>query len=285
MSKAVSLAAAAEAAEGENQPLYLVEIELDSGTDYYTNNNEDVVFPTSGGNTYATWGFAFDRIRSTLTGEIDRVSFAFDNSDLTLSGYLATEDFQGRTITLKRVFSNLLADSDDATTLFSGEIGPIQITDGEFSFIATSPLLKLELQVPRRLFQQNCQWAFDSTECRGYNIAGTVAGTTLAVEKVGTVNASSTTILVLDSARTEANDYWRSGIIEFTSGALDGKKAHIASSTSGNIHLLVPLPSAPAAAVTYKIKRGCSKSSWDCIHKFDNFHNFGGFSAIPERAK
>jgi hypothetical protein len=135
------------------------------------------------------------------------------------------------------------------------------------------------------MFQQNCQWAFDSTECKGYNIAGTVAGTTLAEAVVGTVDASSTTILVLDSARTEADDYWRSGIIEITSGDLDGEKAHIASSTSGEIHLLVPLPSTPAEGVTYEMTRGCNKSSWDCIHKFDNFHNFGGYSAIPERQR
>jgi hypothetical protein len=43
VAKNISLAAAAEAAESENQPIYLVEIELDSGTDSYTNNNEDVV--------------------------------------------------------------------------------------------------------------------------------------------------------------------------------------------------------------------------------------------------
>lgn len=288
MVRTVSLAAAAEAALAFNRPIYLLEIALDSGTKYYTSDNGDVTFPTSGGYTYAAYPFSFDRIRSTLTNEIDRVNFSFDNSALTFSGYLTAEDFQGRYITLKRVFANLLTTAADATTLFYGEIGPIQITEQTFEFTAVSPMMKLELMVPRRLFQNNCQWGFDSTECRGYNEAGTVAGTTLADEKTGTVEASSTTLKIYDAIHRvagEGADHWRAGTVEFTSGALNGKKAIVASSTTGAINLLAPLSAAPAAGTTYKIKRGCNKTASDCIRIFDNFQNYGGFTAIPERQK
>ena len=286
MSKTVSAPALAAAILEKSTPIYLVEIALDSGTKYFAQNNAAVVFPTSGGHTYNAWGLTFSRVRSTLTNEIDRVTFAFDNTDLAFSGYLAIEEFQGRSVTLKRVFSNLLASAADATTVFYGEIGELTIDESAFQFVAVSPLIRLNLQVPRRMFQPNCSWVFDSAQCRGYNVAGTVAGTTLAAQETdGVVESGSTTIQVKDAAhRNEAADYWRKGRVTFTSGTLNGRSAEIASSTAtGYLNLIVPLPSAPAAGVTYSITRGCNKSPSECIRKFNNYHNFGGFTAIPEK--
>ena len=88
----------AEAAKEQNQPIYLVELELDSGTLYFTDNNENVVFPSSGGHTYLAWGIEFDPVKSSVTGEIDRVIIRFDNTNLSMSAYLAMIIFKAKSL-------------------------------------------------------------------------------------------------------------------------------------------------------------------------------------------
>lgn len=273
MPKTILAAVQTESQEDYNIPIYLVTIALDSQTLRYTDNNTNVVFPT-GGNTYTAIGMKFGRVKSTVTGEVDRVNFSFDNTDLTMSGYLSDEDFQGKTLTLKRVFSGFLDDASKATTIFSGEIGPLSINENSFSCTVLSPLHKLERNVPCRIFQANCPWAFGGTEC--------AADTGELTSQ--TIDSGSTTTVIKDAARNEADDYWRNGIIEFTSGSLDGIKRTINSSDSsgGTITLINPLSAAPSAGDTYKIKRGCNKSSSACAGTFDNWANFGGFTAIPK---
>lgn len=271
MPKSILAAALAKAQADTNIPIYLVEIALDSATLRFAVNNEDVVFPT-GGNTYTAWGIEFSRVLNKLTNEIDRIDFSFDNTDLSMSTYLAANVFQDKTLTLKRVFSDLLGDATYSTTVFSGEIGGIAVDESLFSCTVLAPLAKLGNLVPARLYQPNCTWDFGGTEC----------GATTGELTAQTADADCTTSLVKDAARTEADDHWRDGVIEFTSGDLDGEKRIINKSATGEITVITPFSAAPSAADQYTIIRGCLKTPSDCIRKFENWVNFGGFVAIPQ---
>lgn len=166
-----------EAEKSENAPIFLLELELDDGTKYFTDSEVDINFPTTGGKTYTSWGFSFDNIRDNLTGEIERVRFSFDNTDLVFRGYLDTEEFQGRRLILKRVFRGeddiLLGSSAYSMTLFFGDMSAPVINQDSVIIQVYSPTVKFKRKIPRRKYQPNCQWRFDSTECLG---GGTVTG-------------------------------------------------------------------------------------------------------------
>jgi len=272
MPKSILAEALAKAQAATNLPIYLIEIALDSATLRFAVNNEDVVFPT-GVNTYTAWGIEFTRVLNKLTNEIDRINFSFDNTDLAMATYLAANTFQGKTLSLKRVFSDLLGLATYATIIFSGEIGGISINESIFECTVLSPLVKLEKLVPSRLYQPNCTWDFGGTEC-----AATTGELTAQ-----TADAACTSSLVKDAARTEADDYWRDGIIEFTTGDLDGEKRIINKSATGEITVITPFSAAPSEGNEYTIIRGCTKIPSDCIGKFNNWVNFGGFVAVPQK--
>jgi len=170
MPKTLHSAVKTEAQKSTNQPIFLVEIYLDNGTKYFTDSESDINFPKEGGHTYKSWGFSFDNIRNNLTGEIDRVRFSFDNTDLTFREYLDAEEFQGRRLILKRVFKNLLSSSDYSMTLFFGDMSTPVINQDEVMITVYSSTVKFKRKIPRRKYQPNCQWKFDSLECLGGRI-------------------------------------------------------------------------------------------------------------------
>ena len=161
-------------------------------------------------------------------------------------------------------------------TVFSGIMTSPKVDEEALEVEVVSPLYNLEKQVPRRIYQNFCQWTFDSPECRG-------GGASLADEKTGTADAGSTATVLKDSDRTEVDDYWKDGQLEMTSGENSGEVRQILSSTSGEITLLFAFPHAIAKGDTYKIRRGCDKSIKSCRDKFHNEINFGGFVTVPGR--
>ena len=271
MPKTTLAAVLTEQQKEANQPIYLLEIELAGGTIYYTDYPGGLTFPTEGGNAYTALAFDFGRINNTITGAIDGLDITLGNADETFSDLLAANEFQGCIVRLKRVYSGLLDAANKSVTIFWGWIGAIDISDNAFRFEVLSPAVALDRPFPMRIYQSNCSWIFGGTEC----------GADLGTLTEQTVDASSTAVLVKDAARTEDDDYWRDGSIEITSGAISGEERRIASSTSGEISVLVAFSAVPATGVTYTIKRGCDKSALCCFRRHDNYVNFGGFTGIP----
>ncbi len=276
MSKPINATTLATAQAEGNVPITLCEIALDSGTKYFCDAAADIVFPT-GGQTYTAWPFAYDGIRTSITGEVDRVRMTFDNADLTFSVYLAEEEWQGRVLTLKKVFSNLLSSSSYAVTMWSGDMAAIDINESVFVVQVLSPMVALERKAPRRLFDVLCPWRFGETEC----------GADTGELTSQTADSGGSTTTMVDAARSEADDYWRYGTLTFTSGDLSGEAQIITTSVSstGVVTTINPFSDAPTAGDQYKIKRGCAKTAGYCINTYDNWDSFGGFVGLPERQR
>ena len=270
-----------EAQKEYNQPIYLIELVLsDTTTKYFTNNNEDVNFPSSGGHTYEAWGFSFGDIKSSLTNEIDRVTVDFDNTDLSFSSYLSDYSIQGNLLTISRVFANLLGSASNSVILFKGEVSVPSIDQHKCSLTVISLFHKINILTPRRLFEGDCPWTFDGTECQyGHG--------SLAAQTTGTTTAGCSTTTIYDTTYRSESDvnevgYWDYGTITFTSGACNGQSRLIKSFDPGlhKIVLYMPLTATPSLD-NYSIKRGCDKSSFACKTLFDNWINFGSFVGLP----
>jgi hypothetical protein len=106
---------------------------------------------------------------------------------------------------------------------------------------------------------------------RAYKLTGNV---------IDTVTDDRT--LTFSEIASDAANTWAGGILEFTSGALQGVQATIESQTAGVVVLREALRNLPAVNDTCTLTIGCLKRfSQDCITKFGNGINFQGFPYIP----
>jgi uncharacterized phage protein (TIGR02218 family) len=263
--------------------VYLLELALASGTLYLCDAIANITFPTAG-TLYYAWRFSFDSIKNHITGEVDRVSFSFDNTDLTFRAYTDTDAFQGCRLTLRLIFADLLSSADYQMVLFTGLMSAPVINEETVDIEVSSPLIRLGGTIPRRRYQNNCHWKFADTNCTAGMNAGQIVTLIGAVN--GTADSGTTTTLV-DAALTEADDYWRYGTVEFTSGDNDGEIRTVTDfvASTDTVTLSYALPHAVVAGDGYTIKKGCNKTSAWCSVHHNNWANFGGFVGLPQRSK
>lgn len=121
-------------------------------------------------------------------------------------------------------------------------------------------------------------------------------GPTLASNKVtGTITHVTSRSVFRDSARTEANDYFGAGSIRFISGNNAGllseeikSYAGVDSPLSGDegtVTTFQPFPKPVQVGDNYEMISGCRKRRVeDCIAKYNNAPNHGGFDRVPTQS-
>jgi uncharacterized phage protein (TIGR02218 family) len=129
-----------------------------------------------------------------------------------------------------------------------------------------------------RVISATCPATLGDSECAKDLTAFTFTGTLESVDASG--------LVLTDSARNEAADYFKFGKITMTSGDSSGYSMEVKTSTAlGVITVFLPLPFGVAAGDTYSIVAGCDKLKATCISKFDNIENFRGFPDCPTQEK
>lgn len=100
----------------------------------------------------------------------------------------------------------------------------------------------------------------------------------------GTLTGVTSAAVFADSGRSEADDTFGAGTIQFTSGPNAGLKAlEIKSFAGGVITTYEPFYYLPVVGNSYSMVRGCRKRLSDCQNRVggSNVLNFGGFPWIP----
>lgn len=126
-------------------------------------------------------------------------------------------------------------------------------------------------------YQPGCPKTFGGQEFAGCKV------NLAALTVTGTLTHKTSNLIVRDSARTEALDYFAAGTIEMTSGDNAGlrPKEIKAYSADGTIEIYEPFHYPLAVGDTYELIPGCRKRLEDCRDKWHNVINFGGFSFVP----
>jgi len=112
-------------------------------------------------------------------------------------------------------------------------------------------------------------------------VAGIVG--TPGVDATGTVTNPTSRYAFTDTSRTEADNYFRYGLLTWTSGNNNGYSMEVKSYTlSGTaFELFEPMPYDIQIGDTYDLYAGCDKQASTCKTKFSNFVNFRGFPNCP----
>lgn len=282
MSKTTSAGYQAQAGVDHRTAL-LFEIALDSvdgGTQYYNNTGKTIVFD---GQTYVPVGIQVDdfNINSDLEVPSTRLTInELDPNSTFIAQLLSSRvEFRSRMLTVKRVFLDALDDSSNYVVLFLGPINQVEMGPNQFIMEVRSHITGLGQRGPRGRTTSSCNWRFgDSDTCQ-------IDGESAANKQTSTATGGSTTTLV-DTARTEVDDYWNLGMILMTSGDNAGRSRGILNwdNATKTFLLDVEFDNAIQAGDTYVVRRGCDKTFYTCKNTFDNTINFGGFPYVPRQA-
>lgn len=141
-----------------------------------------------------------------------------------------------------------------------------------------SPLVKLNVNMPRNYFQAGCLWTLFDSGCTLHKASFVVAGivgagpTVLIIPKTGG-------IAVPTGADGIAN--YAKGRLQFTTGANSGLQVLINTNDATNLYLAYPLAQVPAPGDHFNFYPGCSKSENTCDLKFANKANYRGYDKVP----
>jgi uncharacterized phage protein (TIGR02218 family) len=166
---------------------------------------------------------------------------------------------------------------EDQEPIVSGVFGKTSLLDDRFQIGGVSLIDALNQSVGQ-IYGAACPKTFCGQEyggCMASLAANTVTGTLTGVTSAA---------VFADSGRSEADDTFGAGTIQFTSGPNAGLKAlEIKSFAGGVITTYEPFYYLPVVGNSYSMVRGCRKRLSDCQNRVggSNVLNFGGFPWIP----
>jgi len=268
----------AEMVKEECAPIYLLEITVDESlTLRFADYDAEIIFPTSGENTYLPINFKFDSVKSTMEDEIGKLKVVIDNTDLFMGAYVENYNLSLCPVKLFCVYEGLLNSADYERIIKQGFMIPGKIDENGFEFDIIPETYFLEKELPNRKYNKYCPWTLDSDEC--LNGGSPLKDTVMGKADSGTYSTMA------DSARTEAIEYWNDGVITFTSGNNNGESRKVKNfSFGGNFVFQSSFPYEIETDDDYTLSRGCNKTDLCCKFRFNNFDNFGGFVSVPEEA-
>jgi uncharacterized phage protein (TIGR02218 family) len=188
--------------------------------------------------------------------------------------YIRQGGFYGARVQLERAFAPKGAAGPTGTLLwFTGNVADVRIGRYEAQLSIKSDLEKLNVMVPRDVYQAGCLNTLFDAACglgrAAWQISGSASG------------ASDVTRTTFPHALAQAAGYFDLGVVQFTSGANSGVMRTIKRHLSGSFTVLQPLPAAVTGGDAFIAWPGCDKLNTTCSAKFSNAARFRGHPYIP----
>jgi len=209
MPKAIPAQVIAQMDAVSARPVLLFELGLDVGTLRFSATKTNIVFPT-GVNTYTAKAIQTSNIQQTIDDQISRITVSFDNVLGDMAGYNNAEKFEGKTLSVKKVYRDALGDSTYYIEMFFGYMLEPKIID--YYWLTLDAVIGSILQEKslQDFYQVACNRIFGDAKC---NYNGFANLTTLTAS--GTADSGSSSTLV-DNALTQTENYWKYGRIKIT---------------------------------------------------------------------
>lgn len=168
---------------------------------------------------------------------------------------------------------NFLSPVEDYEPVTSGFFGKATLENDRYRIEGMSLIDALNQSVGKT-YTAACSRTFGDSGCQKALAPLSVTGTLTSV---------SSALVVRDSSRSEASDYFSAGTIQFTSGRNSGlKPLEIkAYAADGTITTFESFYYLPEAGDSYVMVPGCRKRLEDCRDKWNNVVNYFGFPNVP----
>lgn len=265
----------------QNQPVELYSVFLDTGTLYFAQAEDYVVF---GVQTYTPLAITRSPVRTSAELEADELSVSLDNVDRTFSQRVIDTDFIGRRLWIQKVFRGYLDTASKYVTIFDGRMDAPALDQQRFTVKVRSWLDALHHQVPRRLYSTFCNYQLYDAFCTVSKTLLGAVGTNTNIVTATALASSTTDVLVTGVLSNYTNDYWNIGTLRVFTGSNRnlGREVYASSQSSMSATARIPFPYTINSGDVVSLTRGCRKTLADCNSKFSNFTNFGGYPTVPE---
>lgn len=251
MAKELSTDVVTQIDADQNQPVMLVEIQLNAGTLRFAGTNGNYVFP-SGGDTWSAKAMWISRVEQSAEGQIGRISVDLDNVTSDISAYLDKEDFYGKTIIIKRVYRGV-SGSTDYNEVFRGFCEEItRITKDKVTIPCTvgKPLQRFSLQ---QVFMKHCNRSYGDVVCNqdGYSDLSTASDSISGVS----IESGNTNYIIDTVNLTGTTPTWKNGLLYIREAGGVTEKYGVDSFQSGNSKVFfTPSGSTNYTNATYEIQ-------------------------------
>lgn len=276
MSRTIPSSVSGFVAAVENRPVELYEVYLDTGTLYFAQAEANVTF---GGQVYTAIGISRSAVHTSMELSVDEVEVRLDNVDRFFAQQVIATDFIGRRLVTKKVFREDLSSASNFIPIFDGRIDEPVLTQTTLTVKVRSWLDALHQYLPRRIFSSGCNYQLYDTSCTVAKTLGTNVTTGTAI------GSSTASVLVAAVLSGWADSYWGpagSLVIATGSNANLGREVKASSQSSNSVSLRIAFPYTINSGEAFTLSRGCRKTLADCMSKFNNFPNYGGFHTIPK---
>lgn len=133
----------------------------------------------------------------------------------------------------------------------------------------------LNVQLPRNVYQSQCNANLYDATCGVDKAAKTVTGTV-------TTGSDALRLSFSASGLTQGAGYFDLGAVRFLTGANAGVLRTVRRHAAGGaVTVVQPLPVAVSVGDTFQIYPGCDRSEGTCAFKFLNYTRFRGARFIP----
>lgn len=222
--------------------------------------------------------FRRGRTRTVIGVEVDTMQiFVAADSNSTINGLPWMRAVQnglldGATIDIERGFAPQPQASLTGTlVLFGGEVADIELTTAGASLKVVSLLHRLNVKMPRNLYQAGCLHTLYDTGC----------GVSKAAFGVASVVAGGSTRAVLQCGLVQTSGHFNGGELVFNSGPNAGQRRTVKRYEPGEVTLIYPVLREPTVGDAFTIYPGCDKRRETCGTKFSNSARFRAFPYVP----
>jgi len=238
-----------------------------------TSHTEDIEYPPSSGYVYSSVAaYSASAVTNTADLSVDNLELEgflaspLLTEDDVLSGvwdYAAVEMFEVN-------YKDL---SMGRNLIRKGTLGEVKAGKSQFNAELRGLMQKLSRHIVK-VTTKECPHDLGDSRCQVVLATYTVTGS---------VTTATSPRQFTDSTRTEATDWFTGGLLTWTSGLNDGLKMEVRRSTvTGVFELHEAMPFEVQVGDTYSVYAGCTKRfTEDCITKFSNGVNHGGFPHLP----
>ena len=243
--------------------------DADGSIFYFTSYERDIVWSVDG-NTYLAIPIKADPAKKSSDLSVGEIKVIVPRS----SEYLSVEKLFERYLDNAEVVVTWIDRSNHSNYRinFVGEIGEVNYNKTTVDIALKNELNMFRKTIPRRLYSESCGFSMYDNDCKLLKAN---------FEETGSAEFGSTTTIILDSTRIEADKYFDLGYMELTSGVDIGDKRFVCRYITGEIEVLIPFKHDPTGE-DYKIYPHCKKTFDSCKDNFSNELNFGGFQNIPK---
>ena len=243
---------------------------------YYTTYDQDFTY---GGHVYKSSELIIHRSNVSWKNDLSVDSMEFDITPKNYTGFLADLKFgvfNNAQVELDRMFFAPGPYSSTPTPvgsilIFLGNIGDVEADRSQATITVNSFLERLNVPVPREVYQSSCVNPFGGYICRASS--KTFNGTVLAVNGAQNNNLS---INLYD-----ALSLFVGGYVLWLTGANAGLSQTINYSLAGTMVLLEPMRYPIAPGDTFTVYTSCDHTVNYCANLYGNLANYKGFKNIP----